>query len=244
MHITMKAARESDWLSAPGEYQDLISKLCASDPRLRSRCSKNLRQGTPWPNPNARLVVLETGGNGDTTFGNPIQHDPASLKAYLDSKPAAGAGSGRVFILEGLHSDFIAVLGSHFKFHPSVFVEQERIVVIQPYARQENDLYRLPSVARTSQHYTMKYYEMVRLPPAAQNRFRLNCAETGRHIGVTRAKGEFLEAGIVRRKCTVWRQVDSNGGWDCQSLLSLTTDCTNSNGKGAAPIANLSAIQV
>ena len=78
----------------------------------------------------------------------------------------------------------------------------------------------LPSMARTAQHYTMKYFELVGLPRHVQGRFEMCCAETGRHVGVTRAKGVFMDAGIVQRKCTVWRQVNSDGGWDCQFIHS------------------------
>jgi len=212
--------RESDWLSAPGDYQDLIHKLSALDPRLRSRCNKNIHQNIPWPNPNARLVVLES-SDGGVNFGPPVHHAPASLMSYLAAAPepkkGAGAGVSRVFILEGLHPEYIAVLGGHFRMHPSVFVDQERTVVISPFMHQSSDFFTLPAAARTAQHYTMKYYELVGLPPHVLN-FRTCCAETGRHIGLTRAKGEFMDVGIVRRKCTVWRQRDVNspdGRWDC-----------------------------
>ena len=83
--------------------------------------------------------MLEGDGAGGITFGNPVPHDPVSLKAHLDSHGTPKAGEGRVFILEGLHPNFIAVLGAHFKMHPSIFVDHERIVVISPYTRQESD---------------------------------------------------------------------------------------------------------
>lgn len=141
--------------------------------------------------------MLEGSGASGTTFGNPVPHGPASLKAYLDSHAAPKAGSGRVFILEGLHPDYIAVLGAHFKMHPSVFVDQERTVVISPYTQQSSDFLTLPGTGRMAQHFTMKYFELVGLPQHVLN-FRMCCAETGRHIGVTRAKGEFMDVGIVR----------------------------------------------
>ena len=104
--------RDGDWLSASGEYQDLINKLSTADPRLRSLCTKNLRQEIPRRQPNARLVVLEGGQNG-SSFGNPVVHDIASLKAYRKDQPGPPALTKlrRVFILEGLHPDYIAYLG-------------------------------------------------------------------------------------------------------------------------------------
>lgn len=148
----MNAPRESDWLSAPGEYQDLVRELCAADPRLRSRCDKNIRQKTPWPNLNAKLVVLEADSNG--VFGKPIGHGPPSLKAYLETqaKLPGDANLRRVFILEGLHPDFVAVLGAHFKMHPSLFIEQERVIVNSARVSQESDALVLPALEGMRQH--------------------------------------------------------------------------------------------
>jgi len=209
----MNPPRESDWLSAPGEYQDLVSALSASDPRLRSRYKKNLAQDIQWPNPRAKLVVLEADSN--EVFGEPAKHDPPSLKAYLETRAQSPdvADLRRVFILEGIHPDFVAVLGAHFKMHPSFFVEHERVVLFE-----ECDTIVLPATTKMRQHYTMKYFELTRLPQSVQGNFTMCCAVTGRHIGVTRAKGKFLDVGVLRRKCSIWRQASLAGsGWDCES---------------------------
>ncbi|KAL8376858.1 hypothetical protein RB595_007811 [Gaeumannomyces hyphopodioides] len=181
------------------------------------RCDKNTRQGIPWPNPNARLVVLESGTEG--VFGKPVGHGPLSLKVYLDSRAQSPSSADirRVIIHEGLHPDFIAVLGAHFKIHPSFFVEHERVIVNSPQASQGDDIPAIP--ARLRQHYTMKYFELIRLPESVQGVFKMCCAMTGRHIGVTRIKGKFSEVGVVRRKCSIWRQASSTAsGWDCLIL--------------------------
>jgi len=209
--------RDSDWLSSPGEYQDIISNLRASDPRLRSRCDKNLKQGIQWPSTRVKLVGME-GSPDDASFSEPTPYTPTTLQMYLSESQRRANTSNlrRVFILEGLHPDFIAVLGAHFKMHPSMFVDHERVVVFSK--EGENDSPVLPGIARTSQHYTMKYFELVSLPKEAQGSFALCCADTGRHVGVTRTMGKFGEVGVARRKCTIWRQMHSSGsGWDCKS---------------------------
>lgn len=210
----MISPRDGDWLSSPGVYRDLINKLTAADPRLRSRCTKNLRQKIPWPQPNARLVVLEGGLDG-SSFGKPVEHDAASLNAYLKAEPAAPK-LRRVFILEGLHPDYIAALGGHFKMHPSMFVDHERVIVISPFMEQGSDTFGLPSAAQTMEHRTFKYFEPIALPRNVQGCFKMCCAETGRHIAVTRVKGRFLDVGVLRRKCTIWRRETPGGGWDCE----------------------------
>lgn len=216
----MIAPRDGDWLSSPGVYRDLINKLTAADPRLRSRCTKNLRQKIPWPQPNARLVVLEGGLDG-SSFGKPVEHDAASLNAYLKDQPAtpAPAKRRRVFILEGLHPDYIATLGGHFKMHPSMFIDHERVIVISPFNEQGSDTFGLPSAAQTTEHRTLKYFEPIALPRNVQGCFKMCCAETGRHIAVTRVKGRFLDVGVLRRKCTIWQREIPGGGWDCEHHL-------------------------
>jgi len=47
--LTMKVPRESDWLSAPGGYQDDISTLCASDPRPRLESVDEIMVRLPVP---------------------------------------------------------------------------------------------------------------------------------------------------------------------------------------------------
>lgn len=217
----MIAPRDGDWLSSPGVYRDLINKLTAADPRLRSRCTMNLRQKIPWPQPNARLMVLEGGLDG-SSFGKPVEHDAASLHAYLKDQPAtpAPAKRRRVFILEGLHPDYIATLGGHFKMHPSMFMDHERVIVISPFNEQRSDTFGLPSAAQTMEHRTLKYFEPIALPRNVQGCFKMCCAETGRHIAVTRVKGRFLDVGVLRRKCTIWRrEIPGGGGWDCEHHL-------------------------
>lgn len=221
----MQAIRESDWLCSPGEYQDLVARLSAADPRLR-RDDKALRQKTPWPNINAKLVILEADTNG--TFGAPVDHDAASLKTYLEerAKSPQHGHLRRVLILEGLHPDYISILGAHFKIHPAVFLQHERVIVDSPKTTQDSDSLGLPSTAAmaTAQSCTMKYFELFALPERTRGIFKLSCTVTGRHIGVTRARGEFLDVGILRRKCSVWRSSRPNGpGWDCKLMPAKHT---------------------
>lgn len=211
--------RLGDWLSAPGEYQDLVHRLCAADPRLRRRDPKADRQKTPWPNQTARLVALEMGSDG--AFSKPTEHDPQSLKEYLNNQVISSnvEHGSRLFILEGLRPEFIAAFGNHFKMHPSLFTEHERVVVMAPSALMEDDAVVLPGMTGNREHYILKYYEPLHLPEKVHSIFRMCCAVSGRHIGITRARGFFSEVGILRRKCSIRRRKRVQGlGWDCKSL--------------------------
>ncbi|KAI8633625.1 hypothetical protein F5Y19DRAFT_489092 [Xylariaceae sp. FL1651] len=211
----MDRCQDGRWLCRAGEYQDLVSDLCAADPRLRQRDEKAVRQKTPWPVHHARLVVLEC--SDGRTFGGPVEYTPQALRDCLESQRERSSPEdpSRVYILEGLHPSFITVLGDRFKMHPSLFTEHERVGVISHTALRESDTGILPAMTRTREHYTMKYFELLRLPQEIRGRFEINCSMTGRHIGVTREKGQFSDVGTLHRKCSVWRRYHEHGqGWD------------------------------
>ncbi|KAH8671428.1 hypothetical protein BX600DRAFT_434535 [Xylariales sp. PMI_506] len=223
---TIHTSQDGAWLAADGIYQDHINALCGSDPRLRHRDPKSDTQKTPWEDADARVVVLELEDND--RFGDAVQFvNPNKLDAYLsydeihdraaENTIASSWPRRRVMILEGLNPNFISVLGEHFSLHPSLFIEHERVVVMNRKGLGENDGMPLPSVAGRRDHMVMKYFEptVFSEPPSG---FRLVCGSTGRHIGVSREYGEFSEVGIVRRKCSVWTRESKDGSWDCLIL--------------------------
>jgi hypothetical protein len=205
-------------LSGAGEYRNLIHRLCASDPRLRRRDPKSVKQQIPWNTTPGRVVILEACQQPKSSvhFQRTVSCDtPESLKAHLETRPANDAN--RVYMLEGQNPNFIAVLGEYFRIHPSFFAEHERIDVIARGVERESDAVVLPTMAVAREHFTLKYFELFLLPDCLRNTFWLYCALTGRHIGATRFSGSFMEVGIVRRKCSIWRrQGEANKGWDCK----------------------------
>ncbi|KAK8127218.1 hypothetical protein PG984_008326 [Apiospora sp. TS-2023a] len=204
-----------DWLSAPGEYRDLVHQLCASDPRLKRRDPKAAGKHIPWSNVPGKVVML-AGESNDTGFKQPVTYGtPQALKEHLETRSPDTVN--RIYILEGQNPDLIASLGGYFRMHPSFFLDHERVDVIAQGAARESDAMTLPSMALNQEHFCIKYFELVSLPASLRGTFWLQCAISGRHIGVTRIMGSFLDIGVVRRKCSVWRRrrSDSNGPWDC-----------------------------
>jgi hypothetical protein len=217
----MKHSRDVSWLVAEGPYQDQANALCGRDPRLRRRDPKAVAQKTPWPDAKAWATVLEM--DAENKSADAVQRreflDAKDLDLHLDNHDLGSArGKGRVIILEGINPKFIAVLGRHFKMHPSIFVEHERVVVMNRNAHGESDGMPLPSVTRSRDHRTLKYYEPLEFSSMAPTSFRWVCGTTGRHIGVSRLDGRLTPVGVVRRKCSVWsrmRAAANGGGWDC-----------------------------
>jgi len=222
-HIAMSNEYDGSWLSVGGEYQDLIKGLCASDPRLRQRDPKARWQGIQWPRDDSRLLVLELEPGG--SFGSPMEQTPLSLRQYLEGQSVSADPNGRtVYVLEGQSPEYIAVIGSHFKLHPSFFSENDRTVVFSYDPRGESDGMVLPSMAMTREHITLPFFELFVLPENIRNTYKLYCNKTGRHIGATRMWRGFSEVGILRRKCSFWRRQRENGkGWDCTFVLRYPT---------------------
>jgi len=153
----------------------------------------------------------------------------AAVNAAGSTEPASpgrtsGAGRRRVYVLEGLGPGFVDALGRHFGLHPSVFVEHERVVVHNQTHAGESDGLPLPSCLRSRRHLALRYFEVMAFSEAPRS-FRWVCADTGRHVGVSRDLrwetnqkddiDRFLDVGIVRRKCGIWHTTREDGGWDC-----------------------------
>jgi len=212
------------WL-ATGAYRDTVRSLTESDPRLRQRDPRAKTQKITYSDLGVRASVLEGQANG--MFKTTAQfHNAAVLQAHLQRESLrTGSSQKRVYIVEGLGPDFVGVLGRHFSIHPSMFVEHERVVIHDMGWQGENDGLPLPSVLRTRTHLEMRYFEVMAFDrrPAS---FRWVCADTGRHIGVSRELkwdesqddvDQFLDVGVVGRKCGIWSRKRASGGWDCRS---------------------------
>lgn len=211
-------SNQGDWLSAPGEYRDLIHHLCDSDPRLRRRDPKAVKKHIRWNDVRGKVVMLANQANA-TEFEQPIMYDTLhGLKEHLETRPTDTLN--RIYILEGQNPDLIASLGEHFRMHPSFFLQHERVDVDAQGATRESDIMTLPSMALNREHYCIKYFEVISLPASLHGTFRLRCTTSGRHIGVTRIMGSFLDLAVVRRKCSIWRRRRSklDGAWDCKYL--------------------------
>ena len=208
---------DGTWLCPDGEYGNVIKDLCSSDPRLRNRDWRAIRFGVPWPMQHARLLAFKV--NPDSSVERVCEYDSAKpLKHHLRSRRTIpDSDLGYVYILEGLQPEFVDTLGSHFRIHPSFFVEHERIVHFKEDAHLDCERDILPSMNPAREHFVLRYFEAIRLPENVRGIFRLYCAETCRHLAVTRFMGQFSEVGVLRRKCSVWRRRRGSGkGWDCK----------------------------
>ncbi|KIX02724.1 uncharacterized protein Z518_08666 [Rhinocladiella mackenziei CBS 650.93] len=221
-------------------YGELRKSLCPSDPRLEKStfCSSVPPPGTwrPWCRAKARVLALQL--RLAEPFVTPVEFtDAASLAADLKEK----AGSSdpdvrRIYLLEGLSDDFVSVLGNHFRLHPSLFMDHDRLLLLGNRMTGEGGgLPILPSATCQRDHVSLKYHEPLVLSERPTS-FRIICDTSGRHIAVTRLMGEFSDVGICRRKCTFWSKKTGVGGWTCLIICDppirrILTDYDGRSGK-------------
>lgn len=207
-------AEPTSWLSGRGEYAKQVNALCASDPRLRYRDPKNIKQKIPWPHRHCRVVSLQADPDG--LFQSSPISTAQDLRTQLETRPTSN-GERSLFIVEAPSPEYIDALGTHYQMCPSFFAEHLATVVFNNSSNALSDGPVLPTVAMTREHVTLPYFELCSIPSSVQNTFKLCCAVTGRHLGVTRYMGKFSDAGTLRRKCSIWKRDGSSGkGWDCK----------------------------
>lgn len=205
----------SSWLTGKGEYAKQANALFASDPRLKQRDPKNIKQNIPWPHRHCRVVLVQAIANGPFESSRPIP-TAQQLRTHLETKPVSN-DERTILVVEAPSPEYIDALGSHYQMCPSFFVEHLETVVFDNSINALSDGPVLPTVALTREHVTLPYFELCSIPASVQNTFKLYCGITGRHLGVTRYMGKFSNAGTLRRKCSIWKRDKPGGkGWDCE----------------------------
>lgn len=195
----------------PGPYQDLVKALCGADPTLRHPDRKAVKRNVPWPGCLPRLVVLKV--QGDHITRELETRDPSYLQKHFEQRKSEKCSDQRlIYILEGLSPEFVGVLGGQFMMHPSFFTDHKLVSRAAVDHRGEEIL--LPSMAAARDHICLKYTELLPLPNTVNAEFGLRCAETGRHLAITRMYGEFSQIVALSRKCSFWHSTSQKGGWD------------------------------
>lgn len=202
------------WLTNNTQYREVVKKSCALEPRLRQRDQKLVKSKIPWPACYTKVAIIEVEKGRCKRYFEVTDAD--SFQRYLDERQGLpdNETSTRqtIYIVEGLNSDLIGILGSNFNLPPSLFLEQERSKYSVPGARP------LPSIASTRPHISLRYGELVDIPPQMQGSFSALCSVTGRNVSVSRSNGAFSDIGVVVRTCSIWNRHMRPGGWDCEFL--------------------------
>jgi len=143
-------------------------------------------------------------------------HTLQELNEYLD-KPEPGplAPRCRVYVLENLTLEYIAIFGHHFNVDPTVFAEQAQRMNWADFPN-ENYTPKLHLRRDPNRSFTLRYSEL-RLFAESVAGLKLVDSSAGRVVTVTtRANhlSRFHRVGIVRRCISFWCTKIKKDGWE------------------------------
>ena len=231
-------------LSCTGPYQQYIAALSDSIPGLRTADPNNLTGDAPLMTPGgARVVMLDASAIGRPQFKTRKFRDDRKLKEHLDSS-SRDHGRRRIYIMEGLGTDFVAAIGGHFWMDPTFWLRQERSCIWSNDFTPVSDALPPPSLIDPDTTFHVQYCELREFNKALES-IPCFCARTRRHVGMTaprqftpkaRGKGQDMlksrndatgeatgntTTAILRRKASWWCEKNATaGGWDGKSALS------------------------
>ncbi|PSN59611.1 hypothetical protein BS50DRAFT_227299 [Corynespora cassiicola Philippines] len=211
----------SAWLCDEGEYRKYIDLLSGSNPGLTT-CDPNnvdtdgnvhvLKRG------NACVSMLESPATGQPRFKKTTFRHSDDLRKHFSPSNYVKDGLRRIYIMEGLAPDYIAILGGHFFMEPTFFLRQERTCVWSNDFTPTSDALPLPALLQPDRAFHLQYCELRSFNKAIENRYHF-CKRTRRHVGMTPARHkEDSTTGILRRKVSWWSRPTENGGWDAVIL--------------------------
>jgi hypothetical protein len=187
-----------------------MKALSASDPGLKrhDRNETTLRRG------NALVVLLDADSNGPPNFEEPRAfQNSAALREHLIASPH-DHGRRRIYIMEGLASDSISVLGGHFFMEPDLFIRQLGNGYRSNSSTPVVDLQPLPSLFNPEANFYLQYHELIQFNMALENS-TYKCERTGRIVSTSMPRyKEGSTVGVVERKINWWCRKTMNEGWD------------------------------
>ncbi|KAF2878601.1 hypothetical protein BDV95DRAFT_478531 [Massariosphaeria phaeospora] len=199
------------WLCEEGPYQEYIANLSGSNPGLSKADPNNHRH--PLKPGNALVVLLDAASTGEVEFNRRDFKNASELRQHFAVNDNTH-DRRRVYIMEGLAQDFVAIIGGHFFMEPTFFQRQERTCVWSNEFTPTSDALPQPSILDPDSAFHLQYCELRHFNKAIENKPYF-CHRTRRHMGVTSTRPkEKSTTGILRRKISWWCRKTTNGGWD------------------------------
>ncbi|KAF2622093.1 hypothetical protein BU25DRAFT_298288, partial [Macroventuria anomochaeta] len=202
------------WLCTKGPYQEYIAALSDSNPGLRTADPNNLTGKAPLMTAGgAHVVMLENSAIDERQFARTEFRDAAHLKTHLRDS-SRDHGRRRIYIMEGLATDYVDAIGSHFWMDPTFWLRQERTCVWSNDFTPVSDALPQPSLINPEESFHVQYCELREFNKALET-LPCFCARTKRHVGMTAPRTGNTTTAILRRKVSWWCQkTDTKGSWD------------------------------
>lgn len=217
-----------DWFCSylAGDYNNYIKAFEKSNPTLRRADPENAK--TPIKDfTGARVVLLESFAEGTPKFEEFLSksggHDNlTALEGHLARHRVSGRR--RIYIMEGLAKQYIAVLAKAFYMPPTFWQQQERTTLWSNESDPPCNALPPPSFLNPERHVCLQYCELREF----NKRLGIDpqfCSKTNRHVGFNDLS-QKKSIAIVRRKISWWfKKSEGDNGWDsmCQSLVKTVT---------------------
>lgn len=193
--------------------------------------------------------MLDASATGIPRFTKTEFRDAKKLKLHLQAS-ARDHGRRRIYLMEGLGTDYVSAIGGHFWMSPTFWLRQERTCVWSNDFTPVSDALPQPSLINPESSFHVQYCELREFNMALES-LPCFCARTRRHVGMTaprqfkpkdtdkattksqcKDKGEYegddrtngnTTTAIVRRKISWWSEKNTTaGGWDGMFGVQLT----------------------
>lgn len=207
------------WFCDKGPYQEYIEALSASNPSLNQPDPANETSPGPLRRTGlARVILLDSPLEGTPVFDRKDLYIDELKKHFATA--SHDHDRRRIYMMEGLATDYIAAIGGHFFMDPVFFQRQERTCVWSNKFTPTSDALPQPSRLHPEKMFHVQYCELRHFSQILPNK-PFFCRRTGRHVGMTPARtGEKSTTGILRRKITWWStKSESKKGWDVVMLV-------------------------
>ncbi|OCK89139.1 uncharacterized protein K441DRAFT_681398 [Cenococcum geophilum 1.58] len=207
-----------DHLAAAGDYRDAIKTLREKNKNLTHR---------DWKVPENRATVVLPSRVKIITFnvnGVPEEakdYNAKELDTFLSNPPQdPSKPPRRLFLLEGLSPEYVAVFGSHFPIDPTFFMQHQRTALWEGRHRAGNTP-MLASLKDPETSFMIEYSELLYFIDTPQIRSLRN-PNDNRHINLSRKpkiSTDLDQVGIMHRKASFWSQkikgsAEGTEGWD------------------------------
>lgn len=172
------------------------------------------------------MVLLEASAEGQPDFKKIEFQNKRKLQDHFEERILNPTDRRRVYIMEGLATDYISTIGEHFYMDPAFFQRQERTCVWSNEFTPMSDALPQPSLLDPDSSFYLQYCELRQFSKAIENNPHF-CKRTRRHVGMTPPRHkEDSTTGILRRKVSWWCKPATDGarGWDggCHNRTNIS----------------------
>jgi hypothetical protein len=191
-------------------YRSLVSSMQSRNPIL-AKLDKILTR----PSENGRAAVIEFHDNDVAVRRLQSSNELRDYMTNLEQGPPPSCNR-RLYLLEGLPSNYIEILGSRLRIDPDVFARQIGCGYLT-ILKDARDIPMLPSHPTSKDSFSLRYNELRDFGESIDS-FELRCTNQPRRISTTRWEGKFDGVGIVRRKASFWSRMIGAEEWNGASI--------------------------